>query len=122
MRIAVDIDDTLWKLVRDDSPRIEGVGAVCACGVPLKQEVDKLLIEFVHSLIVNGDKVFIWSAGGVDHARNFIKKFAPAWELLVEVIPKEEGHDIDITIDDQLITLGKINLRVWREHSDHFAP
>lgn len=119
-RYAVDIDDTLWAIVEDTDPRPEGVGAMCACGMPVKQEPDKLLIELVHALITNGDNVFLWSAGGVEYVKGWIRRFAPAWEGLVEVIPKEKGHDIDISIDDQVVDLAKVNLRVTRPHADHW--
>lgn len=120
MRIAFDVDDTLWKLEEDTDPRLEGVGATCACGMPLRQVPDKVLMELVHTLATGGDNVFIWSAGGVEYVKDWIRRFAPAWESLVEVIPKEKGHDIDISIDDQLVDLAKVNLRVTREHADHW--
>lgn len=120
MRIAFDLDDTLWKIVEDTQPRLHGVGAMCACGVPVRQEVDQELSSLVHSLIVADHKVIIWSAGGVEYVKNWIRTFSPGWEASVEILPKEAGHDIDITIDDQEITLGKVNLRVKREHADHW--
>lgn len=119
-RYAIDIDDTLWAVVDDPSSRLTGIGAICACGMPVKQEPDKLLMGLVHTLIINGDNVFLWSAGGVDYVKDWIRRFAPAWGGLVEVIPKEKGHDIDISIDDQVVDLAKINLRVNRPHANHW--
>lgn len=75
MRIAFDIDDTLYKLVEDTEPRINGVGAMCACGTPLRQEVDSSMIDFVQSLVGTNEIVF-WSAGGIEHVQNFIHEFA----------------------------------------------
>lgn len=119
-RYAFDIDDTLWSIIEDTDPRPTSIGATCACGTPVKQEPDKLLMELVHTLITNGDNVFLWSAGGVEYVKDWIRRFAPAWAGLVEVIPKERGHDIDISIDDQAVDLAKINLRVNRPHADHW--
>ena len=119
MRIAIDVDDTLWKLVEDTDPRVEGVGAVCSCGMKVKQEVDTNMVALVHSLVVDHE-VFLWSAGGVDYVKNWIKRFAPAWEYLVQVIPKEAGHSIDLCIDDQEVTLATTLLRVKRPHADHW--
>lgn len=119
-RISFDIDDTLWKLVKDENPnRISGVGAMCACGMRVKQEVDQNMVDLVHSLILDHE-VFLWSAGGVEYAKNWIKRFAPAWESLVQVIPKEKGHNIDICFDDQEVDLAPILLRIKREHADHW--
>lgn len=119
MKIAIDLDDTLWKLVEDKDPRPTGVGAMCACGIPMKQEVDQTMVDLVQSLILD-HQVFIWSAGGVEYAKNWIKRFCPAWESLVEVIPKEKGQGIDVCVDDQEVDLAPILLRIKREHADHW--
>lgn len=121
MRIAFDIDDTLYKLVKDESPSpIAGVGAICACGMHIKQVKDEGLMSIAHALILNGDDVFLWSAGGVKYVENWIKRWAPAWEGLVKIIPKEKGHDIDICFDDQEVDLAKTVLRIKREHAGHW--
>ena len=120
MRIAVDIDDCLWELIEDTSPRIKGVGARCACGMPMKQEVDRNMKALVHSLIPDHE-VFLWSAGGVEYVKDWIWRFAPAWESLVTVIPKEGGHNIDIAIDDQVVDLATTLLRIKRPHADHWS-
>jgi hypothetical protein len=119
-RIAFDLDDTLWMLVEDKEPRIEGVGAMCACGTPVKQEVDPLMMAFVQDLFWGDNEVFLWSAGGVEYVNNWIDRFAPAWKLLVQVISKEKGHNIDICFDDQDVDLATVNFRIKREHSDHW--
>jgi hypothetical protein len=119
-RISFDIDDTLWKLVEDKEPRIDGVGARCSCGVPVKQEVDQAMVDFVHNLILAGNEVFLWSAGGVDYVKNWISRFAPAWASLVGVIPKEKGHNIDFCFDDQKVDLARVNFIVVREHANHW--
>ena len=120
LRIAYDIDDTLWKLVEDENPRTEGVGAMCACGIPVKQEVDDLMMGLLESLVDAGHEVFIWSAGGVPYAENFIHRFAPRLKGSVGILEKGKGHDIDICFDDQEVDLAKINLRIKREHADHW--
>lgn len=121
MRIAFDIDDTLFKLVLDEERTIPGVGARCICGVALKQEPDEYLVQLAHQLITNPDnQVYLWSAGGVDHVNKFIDRYCPAWKLLVNVIVKAKGQGMDICFDDQNVDLAEINLRVKREHADHW--
>ncbi len=121
MRIAFDIDDTLWKLVKDEHPRIEGIGAMCACGIPVKQEEDKTMIELLEVLTLDlNTEVFLWSAGGVQYAEAWVKRHIQHLEEYIKVIPKEKGHDIDICFDDQDVDLAKIVLRVKREHADHW--
>lgn len=121
MRVAFDIDDTLFKLVEDKDRKEGEMGARCSCGVALKQEPDLLMIDIAHELVTGGHSVFLWSAGGVDHAMEFIHKHAPAWEGLVKVIPKTSGQDIDVCFDDQDVDLASVNLRIKREHSDHWG-
>lgn len=120
MRIAFDIDDTLWKLVPDTERVFEGVGARCQCGANLKQEPDPEMILLVESLMQAGDQVFFWSAGGMEHARNFLRTHCKAWEILIDILPKEAGQNIDICFDDQEVKLATINLRVDREHANHW--
>ncbi len=93
---------------------------MCACGIPVKQEVDQVMVDLVSTLILDHE-VFLWSAGGVKYAQSWIDRFAPAWWTLgVEVIPKEKGQNIDICIDDQDVDLAPIVLRIKREHADHW--
>ena len=119
-RIAFDIDDVLWKIVEDTDPRVEGVGAVCTCGMKVKQVPDEAMMAFVQDLVFGDNKIFLWSAGGVDYVKDWIEKYAPAWKLLVEVIPKEKGQNMDFCFDDQEVDLATTNFRVAREHSDHW--
>lgn len=121
MRIAFDVDDTLWKLVKDEDPnRISGVGAMCSCGVPIKQEVDDTMMGLLESLVDAGHEVFIWSAGGIPYAENFIHRFRPQLEGFIGILEKGKGHDIDICFDDQNVDLAKIVLKIKREHADHW--
>lgn len=122
MKIAFDIDDTLFKLVKDeDQNRLAGVGAQCACGEPLKQVPDDMLVAFVHQLLLDPEnQVFLWSAGGRAHCEGFIARFAPAWRGIVGILDKEQNQDIDICFDDQDVSLAKVNLRVKREHANHW--
>jgi|ERR1035437_1152292 hypothetical protein len=119
MRIAIDLDDTLWKLVEDTDRKPGDLGAMCACGMPMKQIVDQTLVDLVHSLIPDHE-VFLWSAGGIEYVKDWIKRFTPAWEGLVGVIPKEKGQNIDLCVDDQEVDLATVLLRVKRVHSDHW--
>lgn len=119
-RISFDIDDTLWKLVEDKDPRPAGVGAMCACGVPVKQELDEDMCQLVEDLFEAGNEVNLWSAGGVEYAKNWVKRFKPQWEGLIGVLPKAGGHNVDICFDDQEVDLATILLRIKREHADHW--
>lgn len=125
IRIAIDLDDTLWKAVIDEEcGGPYGVGSQCACGVWLKQVVDEdlaLLIEEMIPLVqMKLAEIFIWSAGGEKYVEEWMTRFRPHWKRNIKVIAKEGGQKIDVTIDDQAITLGKLNLMVIREHADHW--
>jgi hypothetical protein len=95
MRVAFDIDDTLWK-VREKQ---------------LDQVPDYDLIAVVRWFYNNGDDVFFWSAGGVDYATQIIRKLGLdeyGWVI-------EKGSQlVDIAFDDQETKLGIVDVKVQR--------
>ncbi len=107
-KIAFDIDDTLYKVVYEIRNGIH---------IPIGQipdyEIINLLISF-HNL---GNDVFIWSAGGLDYTLQIGAKLG--LQGYCTPIPKDkvyaDGLGIDITFDDQEVTLGKVNIRILRE-------
>lgn len=108
MRIAFDVDDTLWKVVR--TPEGDTVG---------RQVPDYDLIAVLRWFKSNGDEVFVWSAGGVDYAQQIVDKLGLT--DMCTVIPKrdivhmEPGKFIDIAFDDMPdVALGKVNVHVKR--------
>lgn len=119
MKIAFDIDDTLWKIVKDDSPRPDGVGATCACGLHVKQVADDDMIAIAEAFLRAGHEVFVWSAGGIPYATSWLSRFVPHWAGKVGVISKEKEWDMDVCFDDQEVDLARVNVRVRREHADH---
>ena len=102
MKIAFDIDDTIYKIDRKYN-----------CQVP-----DYDLIQVLRWFANNGDEVFIWSAGGTEYAQTIVDKLGLT--DLVEVIPKGEfGNkqlNIDLTFDDDKCEqIGKVNIIVKRD-------
>lgn len=95
MRVAFDIDDTLWK-VREKQ---------------LDQVPDYDLIQLVRWFAGNGDEVFFWSAGGVDYATQIIRKLG--LDELGTVIEKG-SIKVDIAFDDQETNLGIVDVKVRR--------
>lgn len=102
MKIAFDVDDTIWKIDRKHG-----------CQVP-----DYDLIQVLRWFVNNGDEVFVWSAGGLEYAQMIVDKLGLT--DFVNVIPKGEfGNkqlDIDLTFDDDSAEqIGKVNVIVKRE-------
>lgn len=99
MTIAFDVDYTLIN--RDNS---------------FNEEVLELLLWFIR----NGDKVVVWSGGGVSYATKWVDKLkalsADDTQLDIEVIPKlkrvAKEYDVDIAVDDEFVTLGKVNIKI----------
>lgn len=105
MRIAFDVDDTLWKINVKHR----------------RQEPDYDLIQVMRWFISNGDEVFVWSAGGIDYAQTIVDKLG--FTDFVKVIPKgaygdkSNPYNIDITFDDDPSEqIGKVNVVVKRNH------
>ncbi len=119
IKVAFDIDDTLWKIVPDNCT--DPVGApqmMCLCGKHFRQAPDYDLIQVLRWFHQNGDKIYVWSAGGVDYAKMIVTKLG--LNGIVEVIPKGEfgakNIDIDLTFDDDVAEqIGKVNCTVKRE-------
>lgn len=116
MKIAFDIDDTLWKIVRyiDDKGHKAG-----------RQVPDYDLIQVLRWFYNNGDEVFIWSAGGMDYAKTIAEKLGLI--DMVTIIPKmhtdKEGKGtgmplMDIAFDDCESRLAKVDIRVKRDYSN----
>ncbi len=118
MRVAFDIDDTLWKcryLVPDcdeNCPR-----PYCTVHNPKMDQVpDYDLIQVLRWFHANGDDVYVWSAGGVDYAQTIVRRLG--LDQFVTVIPKREPQDgnifIDIAFDDCETQLARVDVRVKR--------
>jgi phosphoserine phosphatase len=104
MKIAFDIDDTLWKI------RIRNVdGRAVGDQVP-----DYSLIAVLRWFFENGDEIYVWSAGGTLYAQQIVDKLGLS--EMVMVIPKEENPRLipDLTFDDEAIMIGITNCKVRR--------
>src|SRR3990167_9526059 len=99
MKIAFDIDGTLWKI----RPKYKD------------QVPDYDLINILKWFIKNGDEVFVWSAGGIEYAERIVQKLGI--NDLVKVVAKQSKEldkknplvpDMDIAFDDCETTLAKV--------------
>lgn len=119
MKIAFDVDDTIWKVrIREIDGRKIG-----------DQIPDFDLIQVLRWFANNGDEVFVWSAGGVEYSQVIVDKLGLT--DLVKVIPKNsagktwEGSShgpkddiqMDIAFDDCETNLAKVDIRVKRDSS-----
>lgn len=95
-RIGFDVDDTLWKIRKDD----------------MDQVPDYKLIAVLMWFVDNGDQVYVWSAGGMDYASQIVRKLG--LNKFVTVIQKGADATIDLTFDDEAVKLGTVNVRVKR--------
>ncbi len=103
MRVAFDIDDTIYKVrvkYRDQAP-------------------DYDLIPVLIWFAKNGDEVYVWSAGGLDYAKTIVRKLGLD-EYVTAVIPKPKLHgqdkNIDLCFDDCEVDLATVTVRVNRPH------
>ena len=111
--VAFDIDGTLWKIEEKTWTH----KAIHKFGMPhnLRQVPDYDLIQVLKWHVSNGDKVYVWSAGGTDYAKTILEKLG--LDQLVEVIPKGQWHgrpSIDLCYDDEDVDLATVNIKVKR--------
>jgi hypothetical protein len=106
MKIAFDIDHTLWKIVKGADGKHH-------------QVPDYDLIQVLRWFHSNGDEVFIWSAGGVDYAQTIANKLG--LDTLAKIIPKGiygepgSGLKVDLCFDDEDVKLASVNIKISRE-------
>lgn len=121
MRIAYDIDDTLWKICKHDKEcrknpddcDVTDLDSFCNVHRPSSHQVpDYDLIQVLRWFHQNGDTVYVWSAGGVHYAKDIMTKLGLIH--LVTIIPKGKNQDIDICFDDMKTNLAKVDVRVNR--------
>jgi len=125
MNIAFDIDGTLYKVV--DNGNINDGSDLHK----YHQELDFKLLNVLLWHLNNGDNVFIWSAGGVEYARSWMRKYLPIHPNIRVIEKMHHKHkeikryngigfeyqefDIDICYDDLKVNLAKVNILVNRE-------
>lgn len=88
--VAFDIDGTLIHQIgeKEDTPRYD-------------------VIQFFKMFEAAGCRMFVWSGSGVDYSERWLRKLG----LKAEVVPK--GAFVpDIAIDDEVVDLGLVNLRM----------
>lgn len=74
-----------------------------------KDEPNHRLIDLLRWFSENGDRIYVWSGGGVEYAQRWIDRFAlPA--LAIE----KGSQQVDLAVDDEIVELGTINLKVRR--------
>jgi hypothetical protein len=111
MKVAFDIDDTLWKV------RIRNVlGRVVGDQVP-----DYDIIQVLRWFAANGDDVYVWSAGGIDYAQQIVDKLGLSESVTVVAKQEDPRFIPDLTFDDEAIKIGMANCRVRRPDYEKIA-
>lgn len=101
MIIAFDVDDTIYKIDRKNKIQIPDYGII------------NVLMWFVN----NGDRVHVWSAGGMDYAQTIVNKLGLTdYVIVIEKSKKSsEEHGVDMCFDDEIgVDLAKVNCKVKR--------
>ncbi len=98
MRIAFDIDNTLWLVDHANGRSV----------------ANENLLNVLRWFCANGDEVYLWSSGGVEYAKEIAGKLNIA--DLVKILEKpgfgERHPDMDLAFDDVETNLAKTNVKV----------
>lgn len=94
-RIAFDVDGTLIRKGSDgrDIPRYE-------------------IIALVKFFLSNGDRVFVWSGGGEDYAKEWSMKLGLYGPDGVRIIGKSKAFEINLCFDDEVVELADVNIQI----------
>ena len=125
LKIAFDIDDTLWKVIAqfpfcNSSCNI--INNECSQHRGKYRQVpDYEIIQVLKWFYDNDHEVYVWSAGGLDYAQTIVDKLGLT--EMVTVIPKQnydakEIIDIDIAFDDMDTNLAKVDVKVKRDNHE----
>lgn len=90
MIVAFDVDGTL--IDDEDQPR-------------------RHVIALLEAFVDVGADVLVWSGGGFDYARHWVRRL---WLEGVTVAEKGSVR-VDLAVDDEIVDLGVVNLKVSRE-------
>lgn len=95
MKVAFDIDDTLWKIRAEQRDQVP----------------DYDLIQVVRWFHKNGDEVYFWSAGGMDYCQTIVTRLG-----LDEygTVADKGSFKPDIAFDDVEAYLGIVTVKVNR--------
>lgn len=110
--VAFDIDHTLWKVIEDTCD----VSATHPRGWRIRQVPDYDLIAVLRWFYNNGDKIYVWSAGGVDYAKMVCEKLG--LDHMVEILPKGNWSGrphVDLCFDDEDVELARVNVQMKRD-------
>ncbi len=92
MTIAFDVDYTLINA--DNTPNYE-------------------VIELLHWFQRNGDRIIVWSGGGVPYADTWARKLGIGkYIATTKTRENAKRFKVDIAVDDEFVELGKVNIKV----------
>lgn len=122
MRVAFDIDDTLWKV---RARKIRDGDCVYGCehnnhhcgNYSFDQIPDYNLVPLLMWFCANGEEVYAWSAGGISYAQDVLIKLGLdgyVHNVIEKSKASAEKYGIDLSFDDQEVTLARVNVRVKR--------
>lgn len=108
-RIAFDVDDTFYKVIWIERNGIK---------IPVRQVPDYDVINLMILLHKLGNEIYIWSAGGKEYAFGIAQKFGlDEFSIFMDKsVESAINWGIDLTFDDEKITLGKVNIQIPREN------
>lgn len=68
----------------------------------------------------NGDRMIVWSGGGLDYAKMWAEKLhLKPWTCAPKTIEVARSLDVDIAVDDEIVALGKVNIKVPSPEDKH---
>lgn len=94
IKIAFDVDDTLIT--------------INSRGETVPKYTTIVTLQMMHGMFQNAE-IIVWSGSGLEYAQRWTQKLGI--DNLVRVIAKG-SEKVDIAIDDQEVTLGKVNLQL----------
>lgn len=80
--------------------------------VPATDSPNYHVIDLLRWFLYHNHTVYIWSGGGIDYARHQAERLGFNCPVIAKDPLVAHALGIEITVDDQPITLGKVNIQV----------
>lgn len=92
MIVAFDVDGTLINF--DNTPNYK-------------------VIDILRWFKSNGDRIIVWSGGGVDYANSWVRRLGlEVYATMIKSKRLAEQEGVDIAFDDEFVELGKVNIKI----------
>jgi len=83
--------------------------------ITANDKINYRVMDLLRWFLDNHDRVIVWSGGGIEWAQRWVRHLGLEGKVEVAAKTKENAEllGVDIAIDDEFVTLGKVNIKTF---------